>query len=164
MLDRPPFGELSAIHCHSSSAAMADLPRWVPRSDVDSRAMLAAFIKYHREASENLRRKHQVSYQPIWEGHLWSFKHRCPDGVNLWKAPMPLRIPQLPCQERACSRCGTRGGYVFRWYSPYWARYYNERARPGAWRAPEPHYADPQVSQAFWLQHERFWRPSSELS
>ena len=39
-------------------ASMADLPRWVDRWDVDSNAMLSAFIAYHTEVSAMLEEKH----------------------------------------------------------------------------------------------------------
>ena len=136
------------------------------RSDVDSHAMLSAFLRFHKEGSETLQEKHRMSYQPFWQGQLWSFKHRDPLELPcpiVRKMPMPLRIPQLPCQERMCSRCGVRGGFVFRWYSPYWAKYYNEMRRPGAWKAPEPVFANMKVGEKYWSQHERFWSPVSDL-
>ena len=137
---------------------MADLPRWVDQDDVDSTAMLNAFVRYHYETSVALQEKHGVSYQPIWEGQLWSIMHRDPPCVaDLLKGPMPMRIPQRPCQKPVCARCGVRGGFVFRWYSPYWAKYYNELRRPGSWKAPEPVFASLEVGEKYWLQHERFW-------
>ena len=143
---------------------MADLPRWVDQSDVDSTAMLSAFLKYHHETSEALKEMHGMSYQPIWDGQLWSIMHRdppLPAGVR--KGGMPLRIPQRPCQKPMCSRCGVRGGYVFRWYSPYWAKYYNNLRRPGSWKAPEPVFANLHDLDEYWREQERFWRPVSDL-
>ena len=123
--------------------SMADLPRWVHRSDVDSSAMLCAFLAYHHEVSAMLQEKHGLSYRPVWEGHLWSFNHEAPPGLEgLQVGPMPLRIPRLPCREPACPYCGVCVGVVFRWYSPYWADAYNRMRRPGSWKAPEPLYAN----------------------
>ena len=161
------IGVCSYTSCQPSfgqhPTAIADLSRWVQRPDVDSTAMLSAFVRFHKEASEALQEKHGMSYQPIWEGQLWSFKHRDPPLPGVQKGPMPLRIPELPCQKPACSRCGVRGGFVFRWYSPYWAKYYNELRRPGSWKAPEPVFANLHVGEKYWLQQERFWRPVSDL-
>ena len=144
---------------------MADFPRWVDRSDVDSSAMLSAFITYHTEVSAMLQEKNGLSYQPVWEGHLWSIYHRQPPGYEGVMAPMPLRIPQLPCQDPACNRCGVRGGYQFRWYSPYWAKYYNSMRRPGAWEAPDPGQWAIGIGKRgedYRRQHERFWRPTRD--
>ena len=170
MLEVLRFVACSHLSCQPSCVhhptAMADLPRWVQQSDVDSSAMLNAFLRFHKEASEALQEKHGMSYQPFWEGQLWSFKHRDPPGMafpGVRRMPMPLRIPQLPCRERACNRCGVRGGFVFRWYSPYWARHYNDLRRPGSWRAPQPAFANLQVGERYWLQHEWFWSPVSDL-
>ena len=143
---------------------MADLPRWVHRSDVDSSAMLSAFIAYHNEMSAMLEEKHGLSYQPVWAGHLSSFMHEGPPGLAGLEVPMPLQIPQLPCRVEACRRCGVRGGYVFRWYSPYWARTYNMVRRPGSWKAPEPLDANLKAGWDHTLQDERFWQPISGSS
>ena len=152
--------ELSAVLLQPSS--MADLPRWVDRSDVDSKAMLGAFLKYHSEIRQTLHHPELV-FQPTWEGHLFAYMHRDPPRLpfpDAVKLPMPLRIPELPCTQRACSRCGVRGGgWVFRWYSPYWAKCYNGTRRPGAWKAPEPPLADPSYHDEYWEQHLRFWFP-----
>ena len=145
--------ELSAVLLQPSS--MADLPRWVDRSDVDSKVMLGAFLKYHSEIRQTLHHPELV-FQPTWEGHLFAYTHRDPPRLpfpDAVKLPMPLRIPELPCTQRACSRCGVRGGWVFRWYSPYWAKCYNETRRPGAWKAPEPPLADPSYQDEYWEQH-----------
>ena len=139
---------------------MADLPRWVDRSDVDSTAMLSAFMAYHHETSAMLKERYGMSYQPIWEGHLWSIMHKGPPGLPSTRSvTMPMRIPQKPCREQSCPRCGVRGGYVFRWYSPYWAKAYNRMRRPGSWEAPEPLRANLKAGGDHRMQHERFWLP-----
>ena len=144
---------------------MADLPRWVDRSDVDSMAMLSAFLAYDAEMSAMLEEKNGLSYQPVWEGHLWSFTHRGPPGMaGQHVGPMPLRIPEVPCRALACRCCGVHGGYVFRWHSPCWAKAYNKVRRPGSWKAPEPVFANLKVGEEYRLQHERFWRPTSRSS
>ena len=147
-------------------AAMADLPRWVDQDDVDSQAMLSAFIRYHYETGLALKQKHGESYQPIWEGQLSAIMHRDPPGIaGVYKARMPMKIPQRPCQKAVCARCTQRrGGFVFRWYSPYWAKYYNFLRRPGAWKAPEPcPVANPSYGEEYLLKQERFWLPMSDL-
>ena len=143
---------------------MADLPRWVDRGDVDSSAMLGAFLKYHKEMNQGFEMK-QLSYQPIWEGQLFAVTHRDPPEMSFLGAvrlPMPCGIPEVPCRQRACSRCEVRGGYIFRWYSPYWARDYNDARRPGAWKAPEPELPDCRVHEQYLLQQLRFWNPRRE--
>ena len=141
--------------------SMADFPRWVDQWDVDSQAMLSAFIAYHVEVSEMLKVKHGMSFQPIWEGQLWSIIHEDPPALRgTVTATMPLKIPMLPCRREDCPRCGVRGGYMFRWYSPYWAAQYNKMRRAGSWEAPEPLYASQQAAQDHHAQHERFWLPS----
>ena len=140
---------------------MADLPRWVDRWDVDSQAMLSAFISYHTELSARLEEAHGLSFQPVWEGHLFCVIHAPhPSLAGSQSLTLPLRIPQAPCQQRACGRCGVRGGYVFRWYSPYWAVMYNKMRRPGSWRAMEPLYLNDEADEEYMRLHERFWRPT----
>ena len=145
---------------------MADFPRWVDRSDVDSSAMLSAFITYHTEVSAMLEQKNGLSYQPVWEGHLWSIIHRPAPALEGVSTPLlPLRIPQLPCRDPACQRCGVRGGYQFRWFSPYWAHYYNSMRKPGSWEAPDPGERAIGIGRRgeHWRrQHERFWRPTRD--
>ena len=143
---------------------MADLPRWVERWDVDSTAMLNAFVRYHYEVSEALKQKHGTSFQPIWEGQLWSYIHENPSFLDeMPKGQMPMQIPQRPCQKIDCARCGVRGGFVFRWYSPYWAKYYNNLRRPGSWEAPDLVFANRHGGKEYWLQQERFWRPVIDM-
>lgn len=169
MLKRVCIGACSRTSCLCSfgqhPAAMADLPRWVDQDDVDSQAMLNAFVRYHYETSLALQEKHGVSYQPIWEGQLSAIMHRDhPCLAGMFKGGMPMRIPMRPCQKLVCARCGVRGGFVFRWYSPYWAKYYNFHRRPGAWKGPEPcRVANPSYEEEYLLKQERFWRPVSDL-
>ena len=143
---------------------MADLPRWVDRWDVDSQAMMSAFIAYHAEVRQMLEEKHGLSFQPVWEGLLWCFIHEDPPHLaGLARPILPMGIPMLPCRQQDCPRCGVRGGYVFRWYSPYWAKVYNRARRPGSWKAPEPLYVNEEAGEDYRLQHERFWQPTGWL-
>ena len=65
----------------------------------------------------------------------------------------PPDFPERECQQRPCRRCdASAGGYQFKWYSRYWAEFYNERRRPGSWEAPEPR-GEPTASSSL-----RFWR------
>ena len=140
---------------------MGDLPRWVNRSDVDSSAMLSAFLQYHTGSCQPLDDEH-LSFQPSWYGHLCVVIHRDADWVLAQtKVPMPPVIREVPCRQPDCHRCGVRGGYVFRWYSPYWAQAYNELRREGAWRAPQPELsAGRQGRNEYWQQQLRFWHPT----
>ena len=143
---------------------MADLPRWVDLETVDGQAMLGAYIAYLQNTQKALKEKHGVSYQPHLIGQLPVTMHRDPPHLApLQEGQFPSRLPQRPCQEPQCARCDVRGGYTFRWYSPYWARHYNSVARPGAWIAPEPcPVAQPSYGEEYLLNQERFWRPVSD--
>ena len=143
---------------------MADLPRWIDRWDVDSMAMLSAFITYHGEMRKWLEDQHGMSFQPIWEGFLWCILHKDPPHLAaLGRTILPMKIPRKRCRQRDCHRCGVRGGFVFRWYSPYWAKEYNRVRRPGSWKAPEPLYVNEEAGEDYMLQHERFWQPTGWL-
>ena len=140
---------------------MADLPRWVDLETVDGKAMLGAYIAYLQNTQKALKEKHGVSYQPHLIGQLPVTMHRDPPHLApLQEGQFPSRLPQRPCQDPQCARCDVRGGYTFRWYSPYWARHYNSVARPGAWIAPEPEFEVTQ--EEYLLIQERFWRPESQ--
>ena len=89
---------------------MGDFPRWVNRWDVDSSAMLSAFLQYHTESCQPLDDEH-LSFQPSWYGHLCVVIHRDADWVLAQtKVPMPPVIREVPCRQPGCHRCGVRGG------------------------------------------------------
>ena len=89
---------------------MADLPRWVDRWEVDSPAMLGAYLKYCREMRGVLEQP-ELSYQPTWEGHLFSIIHHDPPWVTILGRESLLLpgIPERPCTQRACSHCFIKG-------------------------------------------------------
>ena len=118
---------------------MADLPRWVDDSSVDSQAMLGAYLSYMHQMHKSLEGRKGMSYQPYWQGSLWTIKHREPDHwlFEVAQNIAPAGMVEKPCTEAGCTRCGVRGGYQFRWFSPYWAREYNDGRREGSWEAPE---------------------------
>ena len=92
---------------------MADFPRWVDQWDVDSQAMLSAFIAYHVEVSEMLKVKHGMSFQPIWEGQLWSIIHEDPPALRGTVTATMLEDPSVAVPARRLSSLrGARGVHV----------------------------------------------------
>ena len=116
---------------------MGDFPRWVDREDVDSQAMLSAYMWYVGGAQAELSAE-PGEWMPSWWGHLTLINHRVDPWPGAIVRPAVQGLAERDCDKRACSRCRSgRGGYQFRWYSPYWAGQYNKLRRPGAWEAPE---------------------------
>ena len=142
---------------------MADLPRWVDLDNVDSQAMLNAFLRYINDARRVLEKAMGpgLSWQPTFEGHLWSIVHQDPPWMTFMGAQAVhlSNIPERPCTQRACSRCNIKGGWQFKWFSPYWVKLYNEQRRPGSWTALEPEVWYPDAHDLYWNQHLRFWYP-----
>ena len=149
--------EFSALACSGLLAralslrlAMGDFPRWVDRGDVDSQAMYSAYLKYDYNMKQQLK---DPGVRPLWWGCLHMIMHRVEnDELSAVPRDNVGSLRTVSCQQRPCRRCEEGwGGYQFRWYSRYWAKTYNELARPGAWKAPEADYSctdDPSV---------RFW-------
>ena len=129
---------------------MGDFPRWLDREDVDSAAMYSAYLKYEFQMRKEYF-KNTGAYRPVWDGHLVMIMHKLPDIGRPCQAPNVPGVRKVNCQKRPCARCdGGRGGYQFRWYCPYWGKFYNDLRRPNSWEAPggEP----PSASQSL-----RFW-------
>ena len=100
-------------------------PRWVLAPHVDSSAMLAAVLHF-KTVNENEWQRMSL------EGQLTMITHHSghPDPPT---NPMFRRV-KCPDPTR-CSRCiSKKGGYVFRWLSPMWAKKYEELSSPGAWK------------------------------
>ena len=144
--------ESRCFDLRANRQTMGDFPRWLDRDDVDSCAMYSAYLAY-----DLFMRKEYFfgtgAYRPVWDGHLHMIMHEIRvDGVPRRVTPAAGgRVREVPCQRRPCLRCESgRGGYQFRWFSPYWAKFYNERRREGSWRAPtgEPTAA---ASLRFWV-------------
>ena len=106
---------------------MADWPRWILDSTVDSSAMLYAYTKW-------------ADAQPGHVEPLCVIEHRMPETVEIAGFQiMPKKATtkgtfERPCTDLGCERCRTgRGGYQFRWYSAMWYDEYVRNARVGAW-------------------------------
>ena len=135
---------------------MGDFPRWIDREDVDSQAMYGAYMRYQFD----IEKKYNLvgtAMKPIWWGHLHMILHSVDTEGLAGLPPGGILRPDMrglqsrACQKRACSRCEHGvGGYQFRWYSPYWAKWYNENRRAHAWKAPEPSETDDYPSLRFW--------------
>ena len=139
---------------------MGDFPRWIDREDVDSQAMYGAYMRY-QFVFETTVLKDRAGSLPIWYGHLHMILHRVDMEAAADLPPGAIVRPNMrglqsrACKKRACSRCEHgAGGYQFRWYSRYWAKWYNENKRAGAWTAPEPsaETTDDDPSIRFWTQ------------
>ena len=155
--------ELSALACSgllgralSLRLAMGDFPRWVDRKDVDSQAMYSAYLKYDWNMKQQFN---DPAVRPIWWGCLHMVLHRMEDGELPAMGSNSGGLRAVSCQQRPCQRCENGfGGYQFRWYSRYWAKHYNDLARPGSWRAPG---VDPSTIDD---PSERFWAPVASSS
>ena len=137
----------------SQSRAMGDFPRWVDRDDVDSQAMLSAFMRYHYR----MRQDFDDGKRPIWWESLHITLHHVADYHGSVHRPHFEGLAIKTCQQRPCRRCDNGwGGYQFRWYSRYWADHYNATRRPGAWMAPtmQPEHWSDDPSIRFWTSFQ----------
>ena len=78
---------------------MADLPRWLDQADVDSEAMLSAYLAYMHKTKKFDRIN--MSFQPYWEGRLWTINHRDPDH---WLFDGAMKATLLGCVHVRASR------------------------------------------------------------
>ena len=119
---QPPSG--AAVR-EQEELEMGHLPRW-GGPDVDSAAMLSAFISWASEAPE-------AELQATFP-HLWMVDHRGP-GEPL--APPGIRglvVPSRSYLGKNCQRCANPwGGYQFRWIDPRWLERYEAMRRAGSW-------------------------------
>ena len=98
-----------------------ELPVWVDSPDVDSQAMLSAFLEYRARCLGEART--QIS-------DLYMIIHSSGDDTLDTRSP----VPWVACSAVDCRRCAAeRGGYQFLWYHPRWAATYLRLARPQAW-------------------------------
>ena len=98
-----------------------ELPVWVDSPDVDSQAMLSAFLEYRARCLGEART--QIS-------DLYMIIHSSGDDTLDTRSP----VPWVACSAVDCRRCAAgRWGYQFRWYHPRWAATYLRLARPQAW-------------------------------
>ena len=100
-------------------------PRWVSTYRVDSMAMLSAYQYWLRTVGED-RDSYNIGELPI-------VMHRPADG------PATEGTYAIECTSEDCPRCKKGwGGYVFRWFSPYWSEAYMKmRRREGCWQPGE---------------------------
>ena len=106
-----------------------ELPRWINDRDVDSEAMLNAFLEY--KAGRDGEAKRQLEA-------YWCIEH--------YKAPIrlfgeeveptkvrPENMPHRLCADPWCKRClNGQGGFQFRWIHFRWAAAYDRRRRRGS--------------------------------
>ena len=101
-------------------------PRWIMAANVDSTAMLSAAMEFYGK------------FPQLWENmgmdnHLTIIQHYPYLASNIEILPStPIRCPGA---KTWCKRClEERGGYTFRWLSPWWADTYSRLAQPECWR------------------------------
>ena len=102
--------------------AMADLPKWLDRRDVDSAACYSAF--------EELALRFPNAFMLLGLLHLHMIVHKSPD----WFETPDSMVDQIRCPDAECSRCRLRlGGYSFRWFHHLWTAKYCQLQRPGSY-------------------------------
>ena len=118
---------------------MANLPRWINDSTVDSSAMMCAYQRWVQQKGVTVGPLHGVV------GPLPVIEHRSPQTVHLAGCRITPKLIPTPgtygveCQEDNCVRClSGRGGYQFRWYCTEWHDDYVAWARAGAWTPTGP--------------------------
>ena len=111
-----------------------ELPIWINDRNVDSEAMLNAFLEYKADCDGEAKRQLEA---------LWCIEHyRMPfivDGVEIAVTKVrPDNMPHIPCRDQECKRCKLgQGGYQFRWFHSRWAHAYDRGRRPGSYTAAE---------------------------
>ena len=112
---------------------MGDLPRWIDKADIDSSAMLGAFLGYANKASPEERR--DLLLLPMVNHVPPEFMVIAGNKVMLPKAVQPAGMIAVQCSTEGCLRCREKkGGYKFRWVARRWLDGYVAAARPGTWR------------------------------
>ena len=110
---------------------MADLPRWIDHSKVDSMAMLGAFLGWVATAPAEMQRKVE---------HLYTIDHAMMTmGTQVLKPKLPtgVDLQSFQCNTANCRRCTSlQGGYQFKWYDARWVVAYNRMKRDGAVSLP----------------------------
>ena len=130
---------------------MGDFPRWIDREDVDSAAMYSAYLAYDYVMKQKY--SHIIgACRPVWHGHLHIIDHKKPDIEGICLPRDAPWVRQVDCRQQPCRRCDEKsGGYQFRWFSPYWAKFYNLKRREGSWKAPiGDHETATSASLRFW--------------
>lgn len=117
---REPEGSTNSV------SLIAQGVRWVDDAQVDSQAMLSAYL-WFKDVGPGSTCNRDVGPLPL-------VVHR-----NLLPG---LAVPapgtyEIPCADAHCNRClSLKGGYQFRWFHHGWFDKYRELARPGAWPGP----------------------------
>ena len=88
---------------------MGDFPRWVDRADVDSMAMLSAYMHYDAVTKAELSAE-PGDWKPMWWGHLTFILHRVGDFPGTLVRPAVEGFAERACDKRACSRCDSGRG------------------------------------------------------
>ena len=106
-------------------------PRWIQTYKVDSSAMLSAYLAWRARMGDTFP-SYNIEDLPLMQ--------RYPGGA----APVSGTYA-VACSLPGCPRCQQNlGGYVFRWYSPYWhADYVRMRRATDAWLPSEPEQGPP---------------------
>eukprot|EP00438_Fugacium_kawagutii_P022093 Skav219837 [mRNA] locus=scaffold859:193541:193897:+ [translate_table: standard] len=115
---------------------MADLPRWIHNSKVDSMAMLSAYIQW---VGRELRRCNPEAYPEGTRVIVGEEHHTLPTVMHWWDGMPSLKVNEKICTDSLCERCRVgRGGYQFRWYSANWYKDYLKMKREDSWKRGDP--------------------------
>ena len=121
------------------------LPRWVPSNKVDSAAALLAYenwysrILFECQDEKEAYDKYGVGLYGLDVILHYPYSEVFPTGPGF--TGQQMRVNPRPCsaQDPPCERCTTeRGGYMFRWFSVWWAEDYIRFSRPGSWKPGDP--------------------------
>ena len=123
-------------------------PRWIKTYRVDSQAMLSAYLHWlgHHHGDRDI---YNIGDLPI-------VMHQPAE------APAPQGTVIVICNHTDCPRCRLRwGGYVSRWFSPYWSdAYMKTRRLEGCWKSGEEEvgpYINPDWDAEYILSERGSW-------
>ena len=109
---------------------MADLPRWINHSTVDSQAMLGAFLSWVAKAPAEKQRDVEQLYTIVHSTDC--ILEQMGTQVLKPKLPTGVDLQSRQCNTENCRRCNSKtGGYQFRWYDARWVATYNRMKRDG---------------------------------
>ena len=112
------------------------MPRWVPMANVDSAAMLVAFLGWYRD---QVARRERLFYSMGMDNVMTLVMHGAvgEPTVSEWVDDHYIPLRRVLCDGVLCGRCLALGGdsdepngYVFRWYSPLWESLYMDYRNP----------------------------------
>ncbi|CAE7207020.1 unnamed protein product [Symbiodinium natans] len=116
---------------------MADLPRWINSSKVETPAMFMAYVQW---LGKELQKADPETYPEDKPVIVPEEKHHLPTVIHRSDYVTSLKANEKLCTASECERCQSgRGGYQFRWYSALWYEgYLKGRQREDRWTLGDP--------------------------